>query len=86
MAEARIPLRVACLAEAQGGEEEPFRFWLGEREVRVVAVLDRWLAPSHRYFKLLADDHATYLVRHDVTSESWELILYEAGNGWRPAR
>jgi len=47
--------------------------------VGITAVLDRWLAPGHRYFKLLGDDHATYLIRHDVPSASWELILYEAG-------
>lgn len=86
MTEVPIPLRVECFAGAAGSEEEPCRFFVGERKVEVMAVIDRWLAPSHRYFKLLGDDHATYLVRHDVASESWELILYEAGQGWRPAR
>lgn len=77
MTEARIPLRVECRAERQGTEEEPCTFWLGERKVGVLAVLDRWLAPGHRYFKLLGDDHATYLIRHDVPTADWELILYE---------
>ena len=79
MAGPTIPIRVECAAE-NGGEEVPCRLWFGSRAVTVTAVVDRWLAPSHRYFKLLGDDHATYLIRHDVPTKSWELILYEAGS------
>jgi hypothetical protein len=39
-------------------------------------VLDRWLAPDHRYFKLRGSDRAEYNLRHDVASGVWELILY----------
>ena len=44
-------IRVECYA-GHRGDETPQRLFLGEREVEVVEVLDRWLAPSHRYFKL----------------------------------
>ena len=80
MAAAPIPIRVECTAESPGGEEVPRCLWFGSRAVTVSAVVDRWLAPSHRYFKLRGDDRATYLIRHDVPTNSWELILYEAGN------
>jgi hypothetical protein len=72
-------LRVECYAGYRG-EETPRRLFLGEREVGVSQVLDRWLAPDHRYFKLLGDDGATYIVRHDVKSWIWELAVYEAGD------
>ena len=42
-------------------------------------VIDRWLAPDHRYFKFRGEDEATYLIRHDVEEDFWELVFYQAG-------
>jgi hypothetical protein len=39
-------------------------------------VIDRWLAPDHRYFKILGDDSAQYIIRHDIQKWTWELIFY----------
>lgn len=39
--------------------------------------MDRWLAPDHRYFKVRGGD-ATYILRHDVTADAWELVLFTA--------
>ncbi len=36
-------------------------------------ILDQWLAPDHRYFKILGDDNSLYIIRHDVESYEWEL-------------
>src|SRR4029453_12712050 len=41
--------------------------------IAVAAVLDAWLAPDHRYFKLRGEDDNAYLVRHDERSNAWEL-------------
>jgi hypothetical protein len=71
-------LRVECYAGYRG-EETPRRLWIGERCVEVQEVLDRWLAPDHRYFKLRGDDLATYIVRHDEGSGRWTLQVYESG-------
>ena len=49
---------------------------MGENAIEVVNVLDRWLAPDHRYFKCLGNGDATYIVRNDVRSGAWELTLY----------
>jgi hypothetical protein len=43
-----------------------------------VEVLDAWLAPDHRYFKLTGADGHTYLVRHDERSDIWELTMFRA--------
>lgn len=56
------------------GEETPRAFALGERRVVVAEVLDRWLAPDHRYFRVKGDDGHTYVVRHDVIAGRWELF------------
>jgi hypothetical protein len=70
----RIDGHVECHAGYRG-EETPRRFRLGPRSLEVVEVLDRWLAPDHRYFKVRADDGATYILRHEGET-GWELVLY----------
>ena len=74
----RTKLTVRCYAGYRG-EEEPREFALGERRVQVVDVLDRWLDPDHRYFKVLGSDGDTYILRHDVRAERWELTMYVKG-------
>ncbi len=69
-------IRVDCYAGYRG-EETPRTFFLKDRRVEVVDVLDRWLAPDHRYFKLRGDDGGLYILRHDVESGEWELTLHE---------
>ena len=68
-------LRVECYAGYQG-EETPRRFFLGERAREVVDVVDRWLGPDHRYFKVRADDGGTYILRWDLVQGLWELTLF----------
>jgi hypothetical protein len=46
--------------------------------VAVKAVLDRWLSPDHRYFKLEGDDGDLYIIRHDPRQGLWELTFYRA--------
>lgn len=77
MHEAHIDIVVECYA-GHRGEETPRRFTLGSRAIEVTEVLDRWLAPDHRYFKVLGDDVATYILRH-AESGDWELVLYQRG-------
>jgi hypothetical protein len=59
------------------GEETPRRLRLGAVWINLTQVLDRWLAPDHRYFKAEGDDGATYILRHDVEKQRWELTMYE---------
>lgn len=61
------------------GEQEPREFFLGERSVLVVEVLDRWTAPDHRYFKCRGSDGDNYILRHDTTADLWELTMYAKG-------
>jgi hypothetical protein len=52
-------------------------WWRCDRVVEVREVVDRWLAPEHRYFKVTGDDDATYILRHDVLYDRWELTMFE---------
>ena len=76
MSEKHFTIRVACYAGYRG-EEPPQRFFFQDRPIEVTRVLDRWLAPDHRYFKIVGDDDAIYIIRHDIATSEWELTLYE---------
>lgn len=71
-----MEIPVECYAGYRG-EETPRAFFLGERRIEVLEVLDRWLAPDHRYFKIEGDDGGLYILRHDVVSDKWELTLFK---------
>jgi hypothetical protein len=72
-----LSIRVECAA-GHRGEQTPRALILGDRRLDVSEVIDAWLAPDHRYFKLKATDGDTYLVRHDERSDSWELTMFRA--------
>ena len=72
-----LSVGVECYA-GHRGEQTPRTLILGERRISVAAVLDAWLAPDYRYFKLKVADGATYLVRHDERSNAWELTMFRA--------
>jgi hypothetical protein len=71
-----MDIRVECYAGYRG-EETPRAFFLGARRIEVVEVLDRWLAPDHRYFKVRGDDAGVYIVRHDEAAGEWEMTMFE---------
>lgn len=70
-------VKVECYA-GHRGEETPRRLYFEAREVELIEVLDCWLGIDHRYFKMVGDDGATYLLRHDTALALWELTMYEA--------
>jgi hypothetical protein len=67
-----MPIRVECHA-GHRGEEEPLAFTLGETRFPVVEILDRWIAPDHRYFKVKVPDGRGFVLRYDEASGDWEL-------------
>ncbi len=58
-------------------EQTPHRLQFNNRSVEVVDVLDRWLGADHGYFKVRGEDNATYILRHDVASGRWELVMFD---------
>ncbi len=72
-----MQIQVDCYAGYRG-EETPRRIWMATYNIEVKKVLDRWLAPDHRYFKVIGDDNATYIIRHDTMKWEWELVFYRA--------
>lgn len=73
-----MTIQVQCYAGYRG-EQEPRAFRLGEQPLDVVTIADRWLAPAYRYFKVVASDGNTYVLRHDEHSGEWTLGAYRKG-------
>jgi hypothetical protein len=67
-----MKIQVECHAGYRG-DEEPRAFTLGTTRLAIVEILDRWADPEHRYFKVKTDDGRTLILRHDSTSDEWEL-------------
>jgi hypothetical protein len=70
-----MQIRVQCYA-GHRGEEEPRAFDLGDRHLEVIEIIDRWLAPDYRYFKVQADDDNVYMLRHDEAAGEWEMTSF----------
>jgi hypothetical protein len=75
-----LRIRVECYAGYKG-EQTPRTLVLGEQRIDVVDVLDQWLAPDHRYFKVRGGDGDTYIVRQDNRSGEWTLSVFRRGSG-----
>lgn len=78
-------ISVECYA-GYCGEETPRRFFLHDRRIEIVEIIDRWLAPDHRYFKLRGNDGSLYIIRHDVAHGLWQLTMFVSAQTDRPPR
>ena len=73
-----MEIRVECYAGYRG-EQEPTVFWLGERRLEVREILDRWIGPDYRYFRVKADDGDLYVLRRDDANDRWTLGAFTRG-------
>ena len=71
-------IRVECYA-GHRAEESPRRFFIGQREINVDEIIDRWLDPTCSYFKLRGDDGGIYILRYDRTTDTWQMTLFSSG-------
>ena len=71
-----IEIKVECYAGYRG-EETPRAIGFESGKIEVTKVLDRWLDPDYRYFKILGDDQGTYIIRNDMNTGVWELTFYK---------
>lgn len=58
-------------------EERPISFTIGERELKIEELLDRWYGEDYEYFKLRADDRCIYIIRYNRGDDFWELHMME---------
>jgi len=55
-------------------DEYPRKFWLGEKQLEIMDIEDRWYSPGSSYFKVFADDGKTYIIKHNTKSDNWEMV------------
>jgi hypothetical protein len=67
-----MALKVECGTGLRGAPE-PLAVWFGARRVGVRAIVDRWYAPTRRWFRVDADDGQLYVLRHDEATGEWDL-------------
>jgi len=68
---------VECYA-GHRGEQTPRRFTLGDHQIEIAEVVDSWLAPDHRYFKVRDTHGDLYILRHDVATSVWEVTYFRS--------
>ena len=68
-------IEVKCYAGYRG-EETPREIRFASHTIVVKKILDRWVGPDYRYFKIMGDDGATYIIRHEEAGWRWELTFY----------
>ena len=73
-----LTIRVECYA-GHRGEETPKRFFMGDKAIEIEEVIDRWLAPEYRYFKVRGGENDIYILRQDEQSQRWELTMFQSG-------
>lgn len=79
-----MAIRVECYAGYRG-EEEPRAFWLDDRRLEALEILDRWLGPDYRYFRVKAGDGNTYVLRHDQVRGEWTLGAFTSAQTVSPS-
>jgi len=78
-----MDVQVDCIAGSTG-EPEPAQMRLGETDIAIDGVVDRWLAAGHRYFKVRAADGGIYILRHDTSAGRWQMSFFQAADAVPP--
>jgi len=58
------------------GAGNPAGFVLGDRSIKVVAVMDRWYSPHGSYYRVCGDDENIYILKGPTGEELWELVSF----------
>ena len=72
-------LKVECYSGYKANQR-PCAFSLGKKKMKVTEIMDQWYGPDHTYFKVLADDANTYILRYGEKDDRWELVFFKEGN------
>ena len=73
-------IRVECYS-GHRADERPLRFFVGDHAYTVEHLDDKWYSPGATYFRVLADDGNTYVLRHGETDDTWTIEAFRATRG-----
>jgi len=63
--------------------QRPLAFSLGKKRLQIKRIVDQWYGPDHVYFKVLAEDANSYILRYMRYSEAddlWALVFFKDGD------
>ena len=66
-------IRVMSYAGSRA-EEYPLHFRLHGRKIMIDRIVDSWLTPGCRCFKVMADNGNIYVLEYDEKNCSWRLL------------
>lgn len=72
-----MKIQVECYS-GHRGDETPRVVVIGSKRIPIAEVLDAWIGPDHRYFKVTDQSGETYILRHDHETLVWDLVVYES--------
>lgn len=75
-----MKIQVEC-SSGHKADERPIKFSLGNTVLFVDSIQDQWYGPSELYFRVLADDGNTYVIRHNERTDEWTLASFRAQTG-----
>lgn len=64
-------------------DETPKSIQFDSLIVEIKEILDRWISPDHRYFKVIGGDEAIYIIRQDTETMQWDLTYYKQADEGR---
>jgi hypothetical protein len=59
--------------------QRPWAFSLGRKKIKVTDILDQWYGPDHTYFKVLAENKNTYILRYSEAHDLWDVVFFKEG-------
>ncbi len=65
-------IQVGCYSGYKANER-PIHFTLRGRKLFVEEIIDQWYGVNLNYFKILANDKKTYLIKYDQINDMWTL-------------
>jgi len=73
-----LTIRVECYA-GYNEEETPRRFFIGDKSIEIEEIIDCWLTPECRYFKVRGGENDIYILGHDKLAQRWKLTMFQSG-------
>lgn len=70
-----ITIQVECSTNFYG-EQRPEKIFLLSQAIPIIEILDRWLSPEKRYFKVMGPERDLYILKFDLFAQEWELTLF----------
>ncbi|MGH9677485.1 MAG: hypothetical protein ACRD36_10320 [Candidatus Acidiferrum sp.] len=70
-------VRVECYS-GHKADERPARIVFETQTLEISSIEDRWYSPGATYFRVLAQNGDSYVLRHDDPQDVWSLAAFRA--------